>query len=136
MFAKFDTSEEKLEALSAELGVKALPVFKFYKVCMTWQLCLTTGPGQKLVQMFVPVCVCSCLMCVCRSWVCTLAQVCVLLMCTAVCTAHMQWFACCSCVLLVCTACVQDGHEVVQQVVGYKKKPLEAAVEQLAGMAK
>jgi hypothetical protein len=33
VFAKFDTSEEKLEALSAELGVKALPVFKFYKVC-------------------------------------------------------------------------------------------------------
>lgn len=60
VFAKFDTSEEKLEPLSAELQVKALPVFKFYK----------------------------------------------------------------------------DGREVVQQVVGYKKKPLEAAVEQLAGMAK
>jgi peroxiredoxin (alkyl hydroperoxide reductase subunit C) len=60
VFAKFDTSEEKLEPLSAELQVKALPVFKFYK----------------------------------------------------------------------------DGREVVQQVVGYKKKPLEAAVEQLAAMAK
>jgi peroxiredoxin (alkyl hydroperoxide reductase subunit C) len=58
VFAKFDTSEEKLEPLSAELQVKALPVFKFYK----------------------------------------------------------------------------DGQEVVQQVVGYKKKPLEAAVEQLAAM--
>lgn len=33
VFAKFDTSEEKLEPLSAELQVKALPVFKFYKVC-------------------------------------------------------------------------------------------------------
>lgn len=32
VFAKFDTSEEKLEPLSAELQVKALPVFKFYKV--------------------------------------------------------------------------------------------------------
>lgn len=31
---------------------------------------------------------------------------------------------------------LQDGREVVQQVVGYKKKPLEAAVEQLAAMAK
>lgn len=32
VFAKFDTSIEKLEPLSAELNVKALPVFKFYKV--------------------------------------------------------------------------------------------------------
>lgn len=37
--------------------------------------------------------------------------------------------------LAVCLwLCVQDGNEVVQQVVGYKKKPLEAAVEQLAAM--
>lgn len=32
VFAKFDTSLEPLEPLSAELNVKALPVFKFYKV--------------------------------------------------------------------------------------------------------
>lgn len=32
VFAKFDTSLEMLEPLSAELNVKALPVFKFYKV--------------------------------------------------------------------------------------------------------
>jgi len=31
---------------------------------------------------------------------------------------------------------LQDGREVVQQVVGYKKKPLEQAVEQLAHIAK
>jgi hypothetical protein len=31
---------------------------------------------------------------------------------------------------------LQDGQEVVQQVVGYKKKPLEAAVQQLAALAK
>jgi hypothetical protein len=39
VFAKFDTSEEKLEPLSAELQVKALPVFKFYKVrlCRVWE---------------------------------------------------------------------------------------------------
>ncbi len=30
-FAKFDTTAEPLEGLSAELGVKALPVFKFFK---------------------------------------------------------------------------------------------------------
>eukprot|EP00882_Tetradesmus_deserticola_P000619 GHRQ01000676.1.p1 GENE.GHRQ01000676.1~~GHRQ01000676.1.p1 ORF type:complete len:437 (+),score=128.24 GHRQ01000676.1:130-1311(+) len=56
VFAKFDTSLEPLEPLSAELNVKALPVFRFYK----------------------------------------------------------------------------GGQEVVEQVVGYKKKPLEAAVQQLA----
>lgn len=32
VFAKFDTSMEQLEPLSAELNVKALPVFRFYKV--------------------------------------------------------------------------------------------------------
>jgi hypothetical protein len=32
--------------------------------------------------------------------------------------------------------CAQNGQEVVQQVVGYKKKPLEAAVQQLAKVAK
>jgi hypothetical protein len=31
VFAKFDTSLEPLEPLSAELNVKALPVFRFYK---------------------------------------------------------------------------------------------------------
>jgi hypothetical protein len=30
------------------------------------------------------------------------------------------------------TSCLQGGKEVVEQVVGYKKKPLEAAVQQLA----
>lgn len=30
-FAKFDTTQENLEALSAKLGVKVLPVFKFFK---------------------------------------------------------------------------------------------------------
>lgn len=30
-FAKFDTTQENLEALSAELGVKALPAFRFFK---------------------------------------------------------------------------------------------------------
>eukprot|EP00878_Enallax_costatus_P000963 GHUV01001095.1.p1 GENE.GHUV01001095.1~~GHUV01001095.1.p1 ORF type:complete len:397 (+),score=108.41 GHUV01001095.1:156-1346(+) len=59
VFAKFDTSMEQLEPLSAELNVKALPVFRFYK----------------------------------------------------------------------------GGQEVVTQVVGYKKKPLEQAVEQLAASA-
>lgn len=56
VFAKFDTSMEQLEPLSAELNVKALPVFRFYK----------------------------------------------------------------------------GGKEVVEQVVGYKKKPLEQAVQHLA----
>lgn len=37
--------------------------------------------------------------------------------------------------LLSAALLLQDGREVVQQVVGYKKKPLEAAVEQLAAMA-
>eukprot|EP00775_Hariotina_reticulata_P012210 gene12210-12347_t len=59
-FAKFDTSMEQLEPLSAELNIKALPVFKFFK----------------------------------------------------------------------------GGQEVVQQVVGYKKKPLEQAVGQLAAYSK
>lgn len=50
VFAKFDTSEEKLEALSAELGVKALPVFKFYKVCridcrVVHPTCRASRPG-------------------------------------------------------------------------------------------
>lgn len=54
----------------------------------------------------------------------------------SVCAAQVAVPVNCSYVLPACTACVQDGHEVVQQVVGYKKKPLEAAVEQLAGMAK
>jgi hypothetical protein len=31
-FAKFDTNSETLEAFAAELGVKALPAFRFYKV--------------------------------------------------------------------------------------------------------
>lgn len=35
----FDTTEEKLESLSDELGVKALPAFKFYKAR------LGAGPG-------------------------------------------------------------------------------------------
>lgn len=56
-FAKFDTTQENLESLSAKLGVKALPAFKFYK----------------------------------------------------------------------------GGKEVHTEVVGYKKKPLEDAVKQLAG---
>jgi thiol-disulfide isomerase/thioredoxin len=30
-FAKFDTTHEALEALSGELGVKALPAFKFFR---------------------------------------------------------------------------------------------------------
>ena len=30
-FAKFDTTQANLEALSAQLGVKALPAFKFFK---------------------------------------------------------------------------------------------------------
>lgn len=30
--ASFDTTEEKLEALAADLGVKGLPQFRFYKV--------------------------------------------------------------------------------------------------------
>lgn len=49
VFAKFDTSEEKLEPLSAELQVKALPVFKFYKVrvnCVVDQREGTFGMGQ------------------------------------------------------------------------------------------
>jgi len=58
VFAKFDTTQEPLEALSHELGVKALPVFKFYK----------------------------------------------------------------------------DGKEVINQVIGYKKRPLEDAVRRLASM--
>ncbi|KAF6258246.1 thioredoxin-like protein [Scenedesmus sp. NREL 46B-D3] len=39
VFAKFDTSMEQLEPLSAELNVKALPVFRFYKPCpvASWQ---------------------------------------------------------------------------------------------------
>ncbi|KAF8063083.1 PRDX1 [Scenedesmus sp. PABB004] len=60
VFAKFDTSLEQLEPLSAELNVKALPVFRFFK----------------------------------------------------------------------------GGEEVVPEVVGYKKKPLEAAVERLAAAAR
>lgn len=31
-FLSFDTTEKQLEGLSTELGVKALPAFKFYKV--------------------------------------------------------------------------------------------------------
>lgn len=31
-FLSFDTTEEQLDGLSSELGVKALPAFKFYKV--------------------------------------------------------------------------------------------------------
>jgi hypothetical protein len=36
--------------------------------------------------------------------------------------------------ILLCkgVSCLQGGKEVVEQVVGYKKKPLEAAVQQLA----
>ena len=30
-FAKFDTTQANLEALSTQLGVKALPAFKFFK---------------------------------------------------------------------------------------------------------
>lgn len=30
--ASFDTTEEELESLTAELGVKGLPQFRFYKV--------------------------------------------------------------------------------------------------------
>jgi peroxiredoxin (alkyl hydroperoxide reductase subunit C) len=58
VFAKFDTTQEQLESLSGELGIKALPVFKFYK----------------------------------------------------------------------------GGREVLEQVVGYKKKPLEQAVKKLSTM--
>lgn len=32
-FVSFDTTEEKLEGLADELGVKALPAFKFFKAC-------------------------------------------------------------------------------------------------------
>lgn len=30
-FVKFDTTSEPLESLAQELGIKALPVFKFYR---------------------------------------------------------------------------------------------------------
>ena len=31
-FVKFDTTQDNLESLAGELGVKALPAFKFFKV--------------------------------------------------------------------------------------------------------
>jgi hypothetical protein len=61
VFAKFDTSMEQLEPLSAELNVKALPVFRFYKVrhcvCLLYRFgvtdnvvaighCVCTAGGQ------------------------------------------------------------------------------------------
>lgn len=35
-------------------------------------------------------------------------------------------------VCMMCCCCLQGGKEVVEQVVGYKKKPLEQAVQHLA----
>ena len=41
-FAKFDTTVEGMDVASAELGVKALPVFKFFKVSVPKTYLLST----------------------------------------------------------------------------------------------
>ena len=58
--ASFDTTEESLENLAAELGVKGLPQFRFYKVgagcaacCICWVLAAELGvKGQPQFQFY------------------------------------------------------------------------------------
>jgi hypothetical protein len=179
VFAKFDTSEEKLEPLSAELQVKALPVFKFYKVrpCLPVTAHLPPTELQQLADLVPVGCLLSahwsrkdaCRPAGCRDTVqsngrrhngggavCKAAAGlshisdafrlcrCLQILRSVISELHNFKLACMQQLLqqlwsrlatfaaAAVLVCMQDGREVVQQVVGYKKKPLEAAVEQLA----
>lgn len=95
--ASFDTTEEKLENVAADLGVKGLPAFKFFKV----------GLDPSCVQALSVVSLAPVVrMCV-RAWQFD----------TRPCRPASRR--------------LQDGKEVLDQIVGYKKAPLAEALEKL-----
>lgn len=81
-FYKVDTTHEPLEAHVAELGVKALPAFKFYKVRGALQLYVFS---QVISAFFLVVALTHQLGCL-RSYICTLGRM--LTSCTTTPTFH------------------------------------------------
>lgn len=103
--ASFDTTAAELEALTAELGVKALPQFRFYQV--GWQRCRAAVrfPAWRL----------------CRAGSGF----------GGVGRPLGSWHAPNSAAPLPCNACAQGGKEVGSKIMGYKLQALAEAFKNL-----
>lgn len=103
--ASFDTTADELENLTAELGVKGLPQFRFYKVCLgLGALSRRLGRVARGAMLWRPY-------------------------------MHRLWPSAPAFLLTHAAACApQDGAEALDKIMGYKLAPLTEAFKKLDGL--